>query len=440
MQKNAFLIAGPKSNSGKTIITLGLIKAMVNRGIAVQPFKCGPDYIDPMHHKTVAGVPSYNLDLFMGDEEHVKSVFNKHLQSSDLGIVEGVMGLFDGAYKDKGSSADIAKVLNLPVVLVVDAASTAYSIAPLLYGFKHFDEKVNIAGVIFNKVGSASHYSFLKDAADDVGIKSLGYIPKSEGLDMPSRHLGLKMPQDDVTQSPVDVAASLLEKYIDLDYLISHLKTTIAPSKIEETEKGTKVFAIAQDEAFNFIYPANVDALKQLGKVKYFSPLHDKELPEADLVWLPGGYPELFAGQLSANVTMRQQIADFAKGGGTIVAECGGMMYLGEYLNDKDKGSLPMCCIFNYSTSTQQMKLTLGYRKVQCDNEEFLGHEFHYSKLDQDDEKCQASYIALSARNKEVGMKVYRKQAVWSSYLHLYLGEIDKMRAFLAHVNKSFHF
>lgn len=437
MQKSAFLIAGPKSNSGKTIITLGIIKALVNRGLSVQPFKCGPDYIDPMHHESVAGVKSYNLDVFMGDEYHVKDVFYSNSQDSDLSIVEGVMGLFDGANKAKGSSAEIAKLLNLPVILVVDAASTAYSIAPLLYGFKHFDKAVNIAGVIFNKVGSASHYSFLKDAADDVGVKSLGYIPKSEGLDMPSRHLGLMMPQDEATQSPIDVAADLIEKHIDLETIIDAFKVDLPLRQAEKKRtKSTMTFAIAQDEAFNFIYPANVDALQQLGQVIYFSPLHDKVLPKADLIWLPGGYPELFAKALSDNVAMREQIADYANNGGAIVAECGGMMYLGKSLEDKQEGALPMCHVFDYTTSTQNMKLTLGYRKLNGEGLALLGHEFHYSKLEEDDVAHQADYIALSARNKEVGMKVYRNKSVWSSYMHLYLGDVERM-AFFVSVIKS---
>jgi len=439
MEKSAFLIAGPKSNSGKTIITLGIIKALVNRGLSVQPFKCGPDYIDPMHHETVAGLKSYNLDVFMGSEQHVKDIFNKRSQQADLSIVEGVMGLFDGAQKSKGSSADISKLLGLPVILVVDAASTAYSIAPLLYGFKHFDKAVNIAGVIFNKVGSASHYSFLKDAADDVGVTSLGYIPKSEGLDMPSRHLGLMMPQDVDTKSPIDVAAELIEKHIDLEAIIKQFKVEVAPAKpSKEIARSSTVFAIAQDEAFNFIYPANVDALQQLGQVKYFSPLHDEVLPEADVIWLPGGYPELFAQPLSDNKAMRTQLAAFAEKGGAIVAECGGMMYLGESMNDKTVGPLPMCGVFDYTTSTQNMKLTLGYRKVLCDEVELLGHEFHYSKLENDDEAHQADYKALSARNAAVGMKVYRHKAVWSSYMHLYLGEMEKMRAFIEMILKKY--
>ncbi|MDA3853396.1 MAG: cobyrinate a,c-diamide synthase, partial [Bacteroidales bacterium] len=432
MQKSAFLIAGPKSNSGKTIITLGIIKALVSRGLSVQPFKCGPDYIDPMHHESVAGFKSYNLDVFMGDEHHIKDIFNSHSLESDLSIVEGVMGLFDGAQKAKGSSAAIAKLLNLPVILVVDAASTAYSIAPLLYGFKHFDKAVNIAGVIFNKVGSASHYSFLKDAADDVGVCSLGYIPKSEGLNMPSRHLGLMMPQEVDTKSPIDVAAELIEKHIDLEAIIEQFKVEIPQGKsVIKPPHTSRIFAVAQDEAFNFIYPANIDALKQLGEVKFFSPLHDKELPEVDLVWLPGGYPELFAKALSDNTEMRKQINIFAENGGAIIAECGGMMYMGKSLINNEKEDLPMCGVFDYSSSAQNMKLTLGYRKVNFEGLQLLGHEFHYSKLEKDDQALQANYKALSARDTEVGMKVYRYQSVWSSYMHLYLGELEKMEAFI---------
>ena len=430
MQTNAFLIAGPKSNSGKTMITLGLLKALVDRGHKVQPFKCGPDYIDPMHHAAVAGVPSYNLDTFMSSEEHMKDVFYKQSKEADISIIEGVMGLFDGASRDKGSSAEISKLLGLPVILVVDAASTAYSIAPLLYGFKHFDKEVNIAGVIFNKVGSASHYSFLKDAADDVGVTSLGYIPKTEGLKMPSRHLGLQMPQDVQDNSSIELAASLIEQHIDIDLLLEQYK--VEPQKTVATieiEKRDKVFAIAKDEAFNFMYPANIDALKELGKVVFFSPMHDVQLPEADLIWLPGGYPELFAQTLSENVLMREQMAHYAKQGGAIVAECGGMMYLGKSL--KSDKQWPMCAQFDYTTSTENMKLTLGYRKVEGKHDSLYGHEFHYSAIADNNKERSQEYKALSARGREVDMMLFKNGKIWSSYLHLYLGEVDKMKNFL---------
>lgn len=434
--KPAFLIAGPKSNSGKTIVTLGLLQAFRNRGLQVQAFKCGPDYIDPMHHTRISGRPSYNLDKWMSADVHVKSVFTDKASSSDVAIVEGVMGLFDGARRAKGSSAEVAKLLDLPVVLVVDASSVAYSIAPLLYGFKHFDPSVNIAGVIFNKVSGDSHYQFLKEAADDVGLISLGYLPRNAALTLESRHLGLFMPQDEGTDSPVQMAAELLEKHVDIDMLLNNKVTLPSVQKVSSTDYDKlKVIAVAQDEAFNFMYPANIDALQQIGKIVFFSPLNDAALPKADVVWLPGGYPELYAQQLTDNTAMRQSIVSYAQQGGTIIAECGGMIYAGDYFTDKENTDYKMCQLFDYSTTTQAMKLTLGYRRLHMNGEDYFGHEFHYSRLDVE-ASSDKSVTAFTAREREANMPVYRTGNVWASYMHLYLGEPDKMRLFLDNFNQ----
>jgi len=365
--KNAFLVAAPSSNSGKTVITLGLIKALKNKGLNVQPFKCGPDYIDPLQHTQVAGSRSYNLDVWMSNEEHIAQIFTQKLDNADVGIVEGVMGLFDGAKRDKGSSAEIAQILDLPVMLIVNAAATAYSVAPLLYGFKNFNPNVKVCGVIFNRVSGESHYSFLKEAADDAGVVSLGYVPKNKDLTLESRHLGLSLTESEAMLKAVDVASALIEAHVDLDQLLKisvyHKSGGKANDKMKSTGKGLK-FAVAHDEAFNFMYPANIDCLKQLGEVVYFSPLHDTELPAADLVWMPGGYPELYAQKLSENVAMLNAIKQYEQGGGKLVAECGGMMYLGQSICLDDDTRYPMAGIFDYSSTLQNMKLKLGYRTV----------------------------------------------------------------------------
>lgn len=193
---SSFLIAAPSSGSGKTTVTLGLLRALKNRGLKVQPFKCGPDYIDTKYHDMASGNKSVNLDLFLSSENHVRYLYSKYSSENDACITEGVMGLFDGYDKMKGSSAEIAGLLDIPVVMVINAKSMAYSAAPLLYGFKKFYEKINVIGVIFNYVGSESHYKFLSDACHDVGIVPLGYLPKNENLSVPSRHLGLSIDRD----------------------------------------------------------------------------------------------------------------------------------------------------------------------------------------------------------------------------------------------------
>ncbi len=435
--KNAFLIAAPSSNSGKTVITLGLIKALKEKGLNVQPFKCGPDYIDPIHHSAVAGQSSYNLDVWMSDEAHVNDVFNRKMKDADVGLVEGVMGLFDGAQKDKGSSAEIAQILGLPVILIVNAAATAYSVAPLLYGFKNFNPQVQLKAVIFNKVSGESHYRFLKEAADDAGVVSLGYVPKNDQLALESRHLGLSLTGNDDMLKVVDLASQLINQHVDLDLLLSSTKKEICkPHEVSFRDKSNLRIGVAQDEAFNFMYPANIDCIKQLGEVVYFSPLNDSVIPDCDILWFPGGYPELFAKELSDNVAMTKAIQAFEKAGGKLIAECGGMMYLGQSLELKDGQTYPMAGIFDYSSSLQNMKLKLGYRTVHVGDLPFKGHEFHYSYVDRD---CndKAQYVAKTARGTEVEMPIYRSKNTWSSYFHIYLGELSKMDAFIELILKS---
>ena len=431
-KNSAILIAAPKSNSGKTLVTLGLIKALLKKGLQVQAFKCGPDYIDPMHHSKISGKASYNLDLWMSSEKHVEDIFYTKSAEADVSVVEGVMGLFDGARKDVGSSASIARLLKLPVVLVVDASSMAYSAAPLLYGFKNFDHKINLAGVIFNKVGSESHFNFLKEAAADAGVTVLGYVPKDNRLAIESRHLGLHLPNENNGEELIETVSELIEEHIDLDVLLNQ---SIQEFKLPEPEKNSKEvkklrIALAHDEAFNFTYQANRDALEKTGEIIEFSPIHDKKLPKADIIWLPGGYPELFAGELMANEAMKQEIFNFAESGKAVIAECGGMMYLGNKLITKDGSKYKMTGVFDYNTSFETSKLYLGYRELTLPDFCIKGHEFHYSHLISKSEKKYKVEVR-TARNKTAEMPVFRKKNCWASYMHLYLGEENAMKHFL---------
>jgi len=421
MKKPSFLIAAPHSGSGKTTITLGLLRAFNNRGMKVQPFKCGPDYLDPWHHRNAAGKHSVNLDLFMADEAHVKSQFSKGMQTADVGLAEGVMGLFDGAHKAEGSSAEIAKLLNLPVILVVDARSTAYSVAPLLYGYKYFDPAVNLVGVIFNFVNSESHCRFLNAACKDVDVPCLGYLPQKENLKMNSRHLGLSICEKDKSYDKLlNEIASHVEKHIDLNRLIKACSREVDPCPTVQVQtKGKLKIAVARDEAFNFYYTNNLEQLETLGTVTFFSPLRDACLPEARLVYLGGGYPELYLEELSANPTMLESIRSYCDRGGALVAECGGMMFLGRSITDKKGKAFPMVGFLNIRASIEPMKLTLGYRKFRLNNREYRGHEFHYSTLTANNEPSLAGKT-FNATGHEVDAPVFRKKNVLASYIHFY--------------------
>lgn len=447
--RSAFIIAAPRSNSGKTVVTLGLIHALVKRDKVVQPFKCGPDYIDTMHHSKIAGTPSYNLDMWMASNDHVKSVYKQQSSEADVSIVEGAMGLFDGAKKDVGSAAAVARMMNLPVVLVVDASSVAYSIAPLLFGFKNFDREVKIAGVIFNKVASESHFQFLKDAAIDADVEVFGYVPRDSRLAIESRHLGLHLPGESEGSEVVEVASELIERYVDIDMLLEQsvcANSTDNPkeeidissisdstdSTIEKERIGKRLtIALASDEAFNFTYRANRNILEQVGEVVEFSPLRDREVPDCDLLWLPGGYPELFSDELANNSSMKLSIQKHIEANRALFAECGGMMYLGESLTTKSGQKFNMAGVFNFETSFEKMKLHLGYRELSlADGVTFRGHEFHYSNLI-GDESRRADVTAMSARGKVVDMPVFRYKNCWASYIHIYLGERSQMVKFL---------
>lgn len=422
----AFLIAAPWSNSGKTTLTLGMSRWYSNQGNTVQTFKCGPDYIDTIHHSTAARKPAVNLDTVMMPEEHVKTVFERYSTSADISIVEGVMGLFDGAVKDQGSSAAIAKLLDIPVILVVNASAMAYTIAPILHGLKMFDPEVKIAGVIFNFVKTASHYAFLKEACDTVGIQSLGYIPPNKEIAIPSRHLGLHI--DDTFENGIEKTASHIAAHIALPVLLECAKIT--PKTDQETstiitsEKKYKI-AIAKDEAFTFTYLENLKWLEAIGELVYFSPIHDQEPPEADMIYLAGGYPELYLEILSNNVLMKDRLKAAADQGTKILAECGGMMYLGNTIIDEKGKEYDMVGIFPFSTSMQNKKLSLGYRKVVYSGLEIWGHEFHYSKVLNDDSVPVVGQV-FSAREKEVTSKIYQHKNVYASYIHLYWAALEE--------------
>ena len=438
------MIGAASSGSGKTTLTLGLLRAFVRRGLAVQPFKCGPDYIDPLYHRLAAGRDSINLDLWMASGEHLHKIYARYGSDADVCVAEGVMGLFDGYRAAEGSSAEVARLLNLPVVLVVDARSTAYSVAPLLYGYKNFRPGVEIAGVIFNRVASPSHYGFLKEAAYDAGVETLGWLPRREDFAAPSRHLGLSVANLDAFSPTADAIADALEEHVDLDRLLDITRSPkpsdsplpiLPPSAklsiINNQLSITKV-AVARDEAFNFIYCANLDRLEESGcEIVFFSPLRDAAPPAgAHLIYLPGGYPEFFAQQLSENRSMCEAIKDHAEKGGRILAECGGMLYLCRSLTPEPGAKpYPMCGVLPLDGTMEGMRLHLGYRELHLKDGKtrFRGHEFHYSHIEGEMPSVARQF---SARGNEVATPLYRHKNVIAGYTHLYWAESDPLQLF----------
>ena len=442
--KSKFLIAAPSSNSGKTTITLGLLRLLKNQGHKVQPFKCGPDYIDTKHHTRAAQQVSINLDTYMMSESHVKKLYSQYGKEADISIIEGVMGLFDGANRMQGSSAEIAMLIDVPVILVVNAKAMAYSVAPLLFGLKNFNSNIKIAGVIFNFVNTESHYSFLKDACDDVGIEALGYVPSNSGISIPSRHLGLAISSDNDYETVIENAAQHLAKFIDVGRLLDLCESFESNEKeavfIEEAAVDVKLeskqdsnfykIAVAQDDAFNFTYFENIKALENLGEVVYFSPMKDVVMPRADLLYLAGGYPELHLEQLTANTSMRKSILDFCSNGGKVIAECGGMMYLGNKITNADGIGYQMTGFLPIETSMEKAKLSLGYREVQFDNKIIKGHEFHYSTAVKNVTLPTVGTV-FNGKGIEVQTPVYKLKNVMASYIHFYWGDSNFIADFL---------
>ena len=416
--KTSFLIAAPTSGSGKTTIARGLMKLYTDKGYRVQPFKCGPDYIDTKFHAAVCGRPSVNLDTFMASPQHVRELFLHYGADADMCIVEGMMGLYDGYDRELGSSYEIARILDIPIVLVVDAKSAAYSMAALISGFINFRKDIHIAGIIFNKVGSERHFEMLRQVCDDLGVICLGYLPKSDYFEQGSRYLGLDYSQ----QSESTLLIESLQEHISLEALTMLNIPTLGTNY---SHVGNKTFprweysvlTAINNDSFSFHYQENLDKFE---KVSFFDP--EKDVPsfnKIDLLYLPGGYPEKHLEALVANEACRKAIKDYAERGGKIVAECGGMMYLCNQILTDD-GTYPMCGVLPYSISARKAdrKLSLGYRKFMLDGNEYRGHEFHYTQFLGD--TPPSSTQVYNAKGEPVPTPVFRYHNVLASYTHLY--------------------
>jgi len=432
-----FIISAPSSNAGKTTITLGLLRLFKRQNRAVQPFKVGPDYIDPKFHELASGKVGFNLDLFMMTQAEINNSLNFYGNNIQINCIEGVMGLFDGAKKDQGSTAEMSKKLQTPVLMVVDAKAVAYSVAPLIQGFTNFDAAVKIMGVVFNRVGSERHYMMLKEACEDIGIDCFGYLPNLKNIEIPSRHLGLNIQGIEKFDSVIDRIATQLEMTVDWEAILEASKEVV-PIAISE-KKSTVVknikFAVARDEAFNFIYPQNISAMKEVGEVTYFSPLHDAILPDCDFVYLPGGYPESYLGELSSNKEMLSSIKEFAQNNGQIYAECGGMMYLGKSMISENNEAFEMVNYFDFESTIANKKLHLGYRTSRVNEVVFKGHEFHYSSLVNDNETT-IEVVITNARGGETTTKIHKKNKVMGSYVHHYFGTSEKLLQLINQINK----
>jgi cobyrinic acid a,c-diamide synthase len=423
---SAIVVAGTHSGVGKTSVTLGLIGALARRGLTVQPFKVGPDFIDPLHHTRAAGRASRNLDGWMLDPDANRACFARASTGADAAAIEGVMGLFDGSEgrSDRGSTAEMAKLLGLPVVLVIDASAMARSAAALIHGFASFDPDLRIAGVILNNVGGEAHAEMIREAvAGDVPI--LGAIPRAADLTVPERHLGLHLP-DEARQDHAERLASLVEAHVNLDKLLeaAHAERPAPPPAVGTPEPIARI-GVARDEAFCFYYADNLELLEQAGaELVEFSPIADPLPADLDGLYIGGGYPELHAAGLAANTGARGAIREFATAGGPIYAECGGLMYLGETLELED-GAHSLCGVLPFSTR-MPAPLTLSYVEVETTGGLFgaggsaRGHVFHHSEIS-GKPAVERRHRLQTTRGDETE-EGYSAGNVLASYAHLHFG------------------
>ncbi|MFA9376654.1 MAG: cobyrinate a,c-diamide synthase [Lachnotalea sp.] len=408
------VISATSSGSGKTLITCGLLKALKNRSKNVTAFKCGPDYIDPMFHQKVLKTPSRNLDTYFTDAQTTRYLFTNVATNFDISIIEGVMGYYDGlgGVSDKASAYDLAKTLEAPVILVINAKGMSLSIAAVIKGFIEFRDDSNVQGIILNQASEMIYPELKKVIEKELNIKVLGYVPKSDDLVIESRHLGLVIP-DEITEieNKIDSLAKILEKTLDIDEIIN-IANAANPLNQEECilpklNKNVTI-AIARDEAFCFYYEDNIELMKKMGaKIVEFSPIHEKRLPpNIDVLLLGGGYPELYAAKLSENKSMLCDMKEYVKNDKPILAECGGFMYLHDTMEDINGLAYQMVgAVKGHVFKTDKLG-RFGYIELTPKDESEVtsleqrikGHEFHYW----DSTNCGESYLAKKPlRNKE---------------------------------------
>lgn len=435
MKIRRVMLAAPKSGSGKTMLTCALLQTLKDRGEQVISYKCGPDYIDPMFHKKVIDIPSKNLDTFFTNEEQTKRRFLSGRTESEIAVLEGVMGLYDGlgGVRKEGSSYHLAEVTDTPVILVVDAKGMGKSILALIAGFLAYDEKKLIKGVLLNRM-SKSYYQILKPLIEqELKIRVVGYFPEYKRFQIESRHLGLKMPEElPHIKEELKLLSQAFAETVSLDEIMTIAEEAggLSQPGIEGVKKGTEnkdmpVIAVARDEAFCFYYEDNLQLLEEYGaRLSYFSPLHDRTLPqECDGILLGGGYPELYAEELGENKTMLSQIREAISDGMPVVAECGGFMYLHEFIQDKENKKQSMTGVIPAGCHDTGKLVRFGYIEIKEKKASFLpegqvirGHEFHYFDSEKNGEDCIAS--------KPVSGKTYpcilAGETYWMGFPHLY--------------------
>ena len=425
------VLAGVSSGVGKTTVVTGLLRVLRDQGLAVQPFKVGPDYIDPGFHEKAAGRDSYNLDTWLVPEERLVSTFCTLAAGADLSVIEGVMGLFDGGAAGVSSTAHIARLLQAPVVLVMNCRSMGQSAAAVALGYREYAPDVKIAGVILNQLGSDNHEQIIREAMAGIGMPVLGALHRTDALQTPERHLGLTPVTETETDALIAHMAETVGAGLDLAAIRSVAES--APVLFPETEEtaGEKApvrIGVAKDEAFTFYYPTSLSALAEKGAVLVpFSPLADETIPDVDGLLFGGGFPEMFLEKLAANVSLKTSIKNARDAGMPIFAECGGLMYLCREIFDFEEKEYEMVGLVPAVCRMQKKLQRVGYVTAKALRESILaqagetlrGHEFHFSTMEPDASDFPWAYELMGSRQKEAHREGYAAGAVLASYLHI---------------------
>jgi len=450
-----FVLAGTNSGVGKTTISIGIMKALKKRGLKVAPFKVGPDYIDTAFHGFVTKNPSHNLDLVMLDKDTNKELFCKHINGGKIGVVEGVMGLFDGVdfSLENGSTAQVSKTLALPVILILKPKGVGASILPQIKGYIDYDNKIDIKGVILNETSEAMYEFYKSPIESKLGIKCIGHIPKEDKIFFGSRHLGLvPVYETRDLEEKTDKAAELIEKYIDLDYLISieseeikPLKNNLKKDKLRELKSISKGINLgyAYDEAFNFYYNDNLELLEEIGvNLIKFSPLKDKEIDsKLDGIYLGGGFPEVFAEKLAKNQSMKNSIKENLNRGMFAYGECGGFMYLCKSVSNLIGEKKEMVGFYNFDIEMTKKLNKFGYIEVETENKiKSVGHEFHRSRIidETKDKDVEYGYKIVKIRNRKTWKEGFKKKNVIGGYPHIHFySNLEFLKNLLIKIKKK---
>ncbi len=439
------LIAGTSSRAGKTVISLGIMRALRNRGYKVQPFKVGPDYIDPSYHHFATGRKSRNIDSFMMSPQDMVDVLVRGSRGADIAVIEGVMGLYDShnALEEKGSTALTAKILKSPVVLIANIERIARTAAAFVLGYKLFDPEVNLAGVILNRAGNQRHAQKARIAVEELAkIPVIGVVMRNNSLFIPERHLGLVPAYErDKLDELFDKLAETIEKSIDLDKLIQIAENAPEITEYHENplfnpkRKFNLRLGVAMDRSFTFYYQDNIDAFHAAGaEIVYFDTLKDKKLPEVDALYIGGGFPEVQAESLEANSSLRSEIYEFCSSGKPCYAECGGLMYLGESITTKEGDTYEMVGLLPIDTEMMEKFQALGYVEALAEanspiarkGDRLVGHEFHHSKP-RVKKKLNYAYRVLRGKGIADGKDGAVVGNTLASYLHVHVLSYPKM-------------